>query len=141
MKLRNIALGLYLCAPLGWISYSQEIPKERQQRLVTIAQQLHLSHKQAMQLFPIMKAEEPQLQAIRNNASLSKEEKFERLQAVHDASGPRVKAILTPQQYAQFQVIREQRRAQLLETAKSSAQKNNPHQGYAARSKEKPKQK
>jgi len=78
---------------------------------------------------PILRAEEPQLQAIRNDQSLSRVEKLQQLQAVHKQSDPQVKAILTPHQYQQLQVIRQQRRAQLMRAAKS-----NPHQGGAARS-------
>ena len=129
MKLRSIALALSLCAPLVSTSYGQQIPKAREQRLMAVGKQLHVTRKQAKQLMPILQAEEPQLQAIRNDQSLSRAEKLQRLQAVHKQSDPQVKAILTPQQYQQLQVIRQQRRAQLMRAAKS-----NPHQGGAARS-------
>jgi hypothetical protein len=129
MKLRSVALALSLCAPLVSTSYGQQIPTARQQRLMAVGKQLHVTRKQAKQLMPILQAEEPQLQAIRNDRSLSRPEKLQRLQAVHEQSDPQVKAILTPQQYQQLQVIRQQRRAQLMRTAKS-----NPHQGEAARS-------
>jgi hypothetical protein len=92
------------------------------------AKQLHLTRGQAKQLVPILKAEEPRLQAIRNDQSLSREEKLQRLHAVHDESNPQVKAILTPAQYQQLMVMRQQRRAQLMQAAKI-----NPHQGGAAR--------
>jgi protein CpxP len=94
-----------------------------------VAKQLHLTRRQEKQLVPILKAEEPKLQAIRNDQSLSRVEKLQRLQAVHDESTPQVKAILTPAQFQQLQVMRQQRRAQLMQAAKS-----NPHQGGAARS-------
>ena len=129
MRLRSIALALSLCVPLVSTSYAQQIPKARQQRLVAVGKQLHVTRKQAKQLMPILQAEEPQLQAIRNDQSLSRAEKLQRLQAVHEQSDPQVKTILTPQQYQQLQVIRRQRRAQLMQAAKS-----NPHQGRAARS-------
>jgi Spy/CpxP family protein refolding chaperone len=96
---------------------------------MAVGKQLHVTRKQAKQLMPILQAEEPQLQAIRNDRSLSGAEKLQRLQAVHERSDPQVKAILTPQQYQQLQVIRQQRRAQLMQAAKS-----NRHQGGAARS-------
>jgi hypothetical protein len=93
-----------------------------------VAKQLHLTRKQEKQLVPILQAEEPKLQAIRNDQSLSRVEKLQRLRAVHDESNPQVKAILTPAQYQQLQAIRQQRRAQLMQAAKSNA-----HQGGAAR--------
>ena len=129
MKLRSIALALTLCVPLVSTSYAQQIPKARQQRLMAVGKQLHVTRKQAKQLMPILQAEEPQLQAIRNDQSLSRTEKLQRLRAVHEQSDPQVKAILTPAQFQQLQGIRQQRRAQLLAEAK-----RNPHRGGAARS-------
>jgi periplasmic protein CpxP/Spy len=111
-------------------SYAQQIPKAREQRLIAMAKQLHVTHKQAKQLFPIMKAQEPQLQAIRNDPSLSRVEKLNRLHEVQDASDPQVKAILTPAQFQQLQMIRQHRRAQLMAEAKGHPN----HQGSAARS-------
>ena len=134
MKPRSIALALAFCVslvstPLVSTSHAQQMPKARQQRLMALGKQLHLTRKQAKQLIPILNAQEPQLQAIRNDQSLSRLEKLQRLHAVHDQSDPQVKAILTPQQFQQLQAIRQQRRAQLIQAAKS-----NPHQGGAARS-------
>ena len=125
MKPRSIALGLAFCVslvstPLVSTSYAQ-MPKARQQRLMAVGKQLHLTRKQAKQLIPILNAEEPQLQAIRNDHSLSRVEKLQRLQAVHDQSTPQVKAILTPAQFQQLQQMRQQRRAQLLQAAKSQS--------------------
>lgn len=129
MRLRRIAIALAFCSSLLFTSYAQQIPKARQQRLMALAKQLNLTHKQARQLYPIMQAQEPQLQAIRNDPSLSRVEKLRRLHAVQDASNPQVKAILTPAQFEQLQAIRQQRRAQLMAEAKSHL-----HQGGAARS-------
>ena len=130
---RSIALMLASCVslvstPLVSTSYAQ-MPTARQQRLMARGKQLHLTRDQAKRLIPILNAEEPELQKIRNDPSLSRVEKLRRLQAVHDQSTPQVKAILTPRQYQELQAIRRQRRAQLMQAAKS-----NPHQGGAARS-------
>jgi Spy/CpxP family protein refolding chaperone len=129
MKPRSIALALAFCVSLLSPSYAQQIPKARQQKLIALAKQLHVTRKQAKQLFPIMQAQEPQLQAIRDDPSLSRVEKLHRLHSVQDASDPQVKAILTPSQFEQLQVIRQHRRAQIMAEAKS-----HPHHGAAARS-------
>jgi Spy/CpxP family protein refolding chaperone len=142
MKPRSIAIALAFCTgslvstPLVSTSYAQ-MPTARQQRLMARGRQLHLTRKQAMQLYPILNAEEPKLQAIRNDPSLSRVEKFKRLQAVHAASNPQIKAILTPAQFQHLQAFRQQRRAEFMAEAKgnSSAPGRNPHQGEAARSK------
>jgi hypothetical protein len=132
MKPRSIALALAFCVslvstPLVSTSYAQ-MPKSRQQRLMATAKQIGVTRKQAKRLYPILNAEEPKLQAIRNDPSLSRAEKLQRMWAVHDASNPQVKAILTPAQFQQLQMFRQQRRAQLMAAAKS-----NPQQGGAAR--------
>ena len=129
MKTRSIALALAFCVSLLSTPYAQQIPKARQQRLLALAKQIGVTRKQAKQLYPIMRAQEPQLQAIRNDPSLSRVEKLHRFHAVQDASDPQVKAILTPDQFEQLQTIRRHRRAQLLAEAKSQ-----PHRGAAARS-------
>ena len=130
MKPRSIAIALAFCVSLVSTSYAQPIPKARIQRLEAVAKQLHLTRKQEKQLVPILQAEEPKLQAIKNDSSLSRAGKLQRLRAVHAESNPQVKAILTPWQYKQLQMIRKQRRAQLMAAAKSS-----PSKGGAARSK------
>ena len=117
MELRIIGLPLALRVPLASTSYAQQIPKSRQERLMAVAKQLHITRKQAMQLLPILKAEEPKLQAIRSDTSLSRMERLRRLRAVHEASDPQEKAILTPAQYKQLQVIRQKGRAQLMAEA------------------------
>ena len=117
MNLRIIGIPLALRVPLESTSYAQQIPKSRQERLMAVANQLHITRKQAMQLLPILEAEEPKLQAIRSATSLSRMERLRRLRAVHEASDPQVKAILTPAQYKQLQVIRQKRGAQLMAEA------------------------
>jgi len=133
MKPCGIAIALALCVSLVSRSYAQSIPKAREQRLEAVAKQLNLTRKQEKQLVPILRAEEPKLQAIKDDQSLSRMEKLQRLKAVHDDSNPQVKAILTPAQYQQLQMIRQKRRAQLM----MEAAKSNPHQGGAARSQQK----
>ena len=130
MKPRSIAIALAFCVSLVSTSYAQSIPQARLQRLEAVAKQLHLTVEQEKQLLPILQAEEPKLEAIKNDQSLSRAEKLQRLRAVHNESNPQVKAILTPAQYQQLQMIRQKRRAQLM----MQAARSNPHQGGAARS-------
>src|SRR5260370_231769 len=96
MKPRSVALASAFCVSLVSTSYAQPVPKARVQRLEAVAKQLHLTRKQEKQLVPILQAEEPNLQGIRNAQSPSRAEKLQRLQGVHDQADPQVKAILTP---------------------------------------------
>jgi protein CpxP len=118
MKPRSVAIVLAFCVCLLGTSYAQS--NARAQRLEAVAKELHLTRSQEKQLIPILRAEEPKLEAIRDDSSLSRVQKLQRLQAIHDESNPQVKAILTPEQYQQLQEIRQKRRAQLMQAAKNS---------------------
>ena len=132
MKPRNILIALAFCVSLVSTTYAQSIPQARLQRLEAVAKQLHLTSDQEKQLLPILEAEGPKLEAIKNDQSLSRAEKLKQLRAIQNESNPQVKAILTPAQFHQLQVMRQKRRAQLM----AQAAKSNPHQGRAARSSE-----
>jgi Spy/CpxP family protein refolding chaperone len=88
---------------------------------MAVAKELHLSHQQERDLVPILEAEEPKLEAIRDDSSLSRVERLQRLEAVHNQSIPQVKAILTPEQFQQLQEIRKRRRAELMQAAEKQA--------------------
>ena len=73
-----------------------------------IARQLNLTPQQQKQLMPILEADAPKIEAIKNNASLGPMQKAQQIRAIHEQSDPQVKAILNPQQYEQLQQIRQQ---------------------------------
>lgn len=78
------------------------------QKFQALAKQLNLTPQQEKQLIPILEANAPKLEAIKNNTSLGPLQKMEQMKAVHAQSDPQVKAILSPQQYEQLQQIRQQ---------------------------------
>jgi Spy/CpxP family protein refolding chaperone len=119
MRPRSIAVALAFCFSFLFASYAQS--DAREQRLKEVAHQLHLTRRQEIQLIPIMRAEEPKLEAIKNDPGLTKMQKLQRLRAVHTESEPQVKAILTPEQYQQLQEIRQKRRAELMQNAMKKA--------------------
>jgi hypothetical protein len=90
------------------------------QKLQALAKQLNLSPEQKMKLMPILEADAPKLQAIKSNTSLGPLQKMEQLKAIHAQSDPQIKSILNPQQYDQFQQIRQQEIQQAI--AKKSGQ-------------------
>ena len=73
-----------------------------------IAQQLNLTPQQKEKNLPILAAEVPKVQAIKNDNSLSKIQKIQQLRAIHQQTDPQMKAILTPEQYQKLQTIRQQ---------------------------------
>ena len=81
---------------------------EKAQKLAALAKQLNLTPVQEKQLMPILQADAPKVEAIKNNAQFGPLQKLEQIKAIHAQSDPQVKAILNPQQYQQLQEIRQQ---------------------------------
>src|SRR5215470_18495962 len=73
-----------------------------------IAQQLNLTPQQKEKILPILAAELPKVQHIKNDNSLGKIEKIQQLRAIHQQTDPQMKAILSPEQYQKLQVVRQQ---------------------------------
>lgn len=119
---------LFICSFLVFVSKSfAQAPAPAQgakpaQKLEAIAKQLNLTPEQKVKLMPILKAEAPKIQAIKNNPSLGNLQKLEQIKAIHDETAPQIQAILTPQQYEQLQGIRRQALQQYME--KKRAQQN-----------------
>ncbi len=76
-------------------------------KVIALAQQLKLTPQQDVEVLPILKAEAPKLEAIKNDPSLSGMQKMRQLRAIHNESAPQLQKILSPAQYQQLQAIRE----------------------------------
>ena len=81
---------------------------QKLEKLEVLSKQLNLTPEQKAKLIPILKAEAPKMQAIKENSSLTKMQKVEQIRALHEQTNPQVQAILTPQQFQQLQDIRRQ---------------------------------
>ena len=64
---------------------------------------------------PILEADAPNIEAIKNNSSLGPMQKAQQIKAIHEESDPQVKTILNAQQYEQLQQIRQQEMRQAIE--------------------------
>jgi hypothetical protein len=107
------AAALCSCACLMFSNKLQaQTPAEKLQHL---SQALDLSPTQKAQLLPILEAEAPKLQAIKNNPNLSNGQKAMQLKAIHQQSDPQVKAVLSPQQFQEWQQIRQQETEQAIQ--------------------------
>ena len=80
---------------------------EAEKKMIALAQQLKLTQ-QEVEVLPILKAEAPKFEAIKNDPSLSGMQKMKQLHAIHSESAPELQKILSPTQYQQLQAIREQ---------------------------------
>jgi len=81
---------------------------EAEKKVMALAQQLKLTPQQEVEVLPILKAEAPKFEAIKDDPSLSGMQKMKQLHAIHSESAPQLQKILSPAQYQQLQAIREQ---------------------------------
>lgn len=70
--------------------------------------ELNLTPDQKTKLLPIFKEEMPKIEAIKSNTSLTGRQKLQQLRAVHEQTDTQVKPILSVDQYAKLQQIRQQ---------------------------------
>ena len=75
-------------------------------RAQAIAQQLSLTPQQNEKVLPILAAEAPKVQAIKDDNSLSKLQKIQQLKAIHQQTDSQMKAILSPEKYDPSAAIR-----------------------------------
>jgi Spy/CpxP family protein refolding chaperone len=75
-----------------------------------VATELGLSADQKAKWEAAMKAQFEQMKAIREDASLTPEQKREKARAVREETDKGIKEILTPEQYAKLQKMRQDRR-------------------------------
>ncbi len=78
-----------------------------EEKAIALAQQLKLTPQQEVEVLPILKAEAPKIEAIKNDPSMSGMQKMKQLHAIHSENAPELQKILSPAQYQQLQAIRE----------------------------------
>ena len=100
------ALSIAMLALLAPTSFAQK--GSAMSKAQAIAQQLNLTPQQKEKILPILAAEAPKVNAIKNDNSLSKVQKMEQVRAIHQQTDPQMKSILTPEQYEKLKQIRLQ---------------------------------
>lgn len=78
------------------------------QKLEELSQVLHLNPQQKSQLLPILQAEGPKIEDVKNNPNLSPRQRAMEIHSIHQQADPQVQRILSPQQYQEWQNIRQQ---------------------------------
>jgi len=94
----------------AFLSFAPAAPGQNpaaEEKAIALAQQLKLTPQQEVEVLPILKAEAPKFDAIKNDPSMSGMQKMEALHAIHSENAPQLQKILTPAQYQQLQAIRE----------------------------------
>lgn len=74
--------------------------------LEMIAEELGLSADQKAKLAPLMKHQAEQMQAIRQDESLSREQRMEKARGIREAGRKDIEAVLTPEQAKKFADLR-----------------------------------
>jgi protein CpxP len=71
-----------------------------------LAEKLDLTAEQKEKIAPILKQQEEQMQAIRKDESLSREQRMEKSKAVREDGQKSIEALLTPEQVKKFAELR-----------------------------------
>ena len=87
---------------------AQQQPSAQQKnaKLEQIAQYLSFTPQQKDKILPILADEGTKVRAIKDDASLSKMQRAQRIKAIHQQNDPQMKAILSPEQYQKLQAMR-----------------------------------
>ena len=86
---------------------------------------LNLTEDQKAKLRPILLDERQQMEAIRNDASMTTEQKITKAQQIRDTTSPKIKAILTPEQ---LQKLSDMQKARQQQNQSAPAPSTPPHQ-------------
>lgn len=95
-----------LCCSFCLVLSNKLLAQTPAQKLQHLSQVLNLTAQQKGEMLPILQEEGPKLEAIKNNPNLTGPQKAMQLRAIHQETDPQVKAILSPQQYQEWQTIR-----------------------------------
>ena len=77
-------------------------------RLDWLSQQLNLTDEQKEKLKPILADESRQMKAVRDDTSLTADQKHDKMKQIKASTRPQIEAILTPEQRQKFAQIREE---------------------------------
>ncbi len=75
-----------------------------------LSKKLSLSDEQKAKLTPILEDQRKQMEAVHNDSSLSREDRFGKMQELRKSSDDQIKAILNPDQQKNFDKMREEQR-------------------------------
>ena len=73
------------------------------QQLEGMTKRYNLSADQQTQLKPILASQQQQMQALRGDSSLSREDRMTKMQSIHADTKTKIEAVLNPDQKKQFE--------------------------------------
>jgi len=81
------------------------------QHLQMLSEKLNLSDDQKAKLKPVLQDNMEQIKAVREDSSLSEEQKHAKLKSIHESMHGQINAMLTPEQQAKFKQMRQEQMA------------------------------
>jgi Spy/CpxP family protein refolding chaperone len=76
--------------------------------LQMLTEKLNLTDEQKAKIKPILEDQEHQLKAIREDTSLSQEQKSAKKKAIHESFHGQINSVLTPEQQAKFKQMKQE---------------------------------
>jgi len=93
----------------GAASQGQRGPRSADQRLQMMTQQLNLTSDQQAQIKPILESEQQQSQAVRQDSSLSEQDRMAKMKQIRETTASQIKPILTADQQAKWEQMMSHR--------------------------------
>ena len=78
------------------------------QHLQMLSEKLNLTDDQKAKLKPILQDQMQQMKAVREDSSLSQEQKHAKMKSIHESFNDQINAVLTPDQQAKFKQMRQE---------------------------------
>ena len=118
----TLAVALIFCLgfllalmPKASAQTTPDAKAEAAKKVEALAKQLNLTADQKQKLLPVLADEAPKLKAVKEDTTLTGMQKLQKIRAIHEETDPKVKAILNPEQYQQWQTIRQQEIHEMIE--------------------------
>ena len=78
------------------------------QHLQMLSEKLNLTDDQKAKLKPVLQDQMQQMKAVREDSSLSQEQKHAKMKSIHESLDDQINAVLTPEQQAKFKQMRQE---------------------------------
>lgn len=89
---------------------SDEARAKLQDALTQISTELNLTDEQKEKIKPILQSEFSQLKTVRDDTSMSPDQKKAKAKEIHDSASTQISSILTPEQQQKWQSMKERAR-------------------------------
>jgi Spy/CpxP family protein refolding chaperone len=76
--------------------------------LQMLTEKLNLTDEQKAKLKPVLQDQDQQLKAVRDDTSLSQEQKSAKKKAIHESFHEQINSVLTPEQQAKFKQMKQE---------------------------------